>query len=165
MNHGDEIIQKKMPSFRDSYRNVFPVHPDFEDTFKVAGINSTVEALLINKYGRTASFGRTPTLYSKTMKCIEKLSFYEQLASRMGLISTCCTQQALGSLLDTLQNEEPNVDRAIQMVLFIFAMTTKIFDQVARARAFHHLVRRNATLADTGLNDLQEYSHTVMFDI
>ena len=129
---------------------------------KVPGIDSTVEALLINKYGRTASFGRTPTVYSKTMKSMQKLSFYGQLASRMGLISTCYTQQALGSLLDTLQNEETNVDRAIQMVRDIFAMTTKTLDQVARAGAFHHLVRRNATLVDTGLNDLKEYSHTVM---
>ena len=153
---------EKVSSYRDSYRNVFPVHDDYEEHFKVPGIDDTVEALLINKYGRSASFGRTPSLHSKNMKSFEKLSFYGQLASRMGLISTCYTQQALGVLLDTLQSDELNLDRAIQMVRDIFAMSTKTLDQVGRAGAFHHLVRRNATLIDTGLSDYKEYSHAVM---
>lgn len=152
----------KVSSYRDIYKNTFPVSSDFEDCFKVPLIDNTVEALLVNRHGRTASFGRTPALHSKHMKSVEKLAYFGQLASRMGMISTCYIQQALGSLLDTLQTDNLNVDRAVQTVRDIFAMTTKTLDQVARAGAFHHLVRRNATLIDTGLCDYKEYSAPVM---
>lgn len=33
---------------------------------------------------------------------------------------------------------------------------------MARAGAFHHLVRRNAALIDTGLSEFTEYAHAIM---
>ncbi|VDI09381.1 Hypothetical predicted protein [Mytilus galloprovincialis] len=41
-------------------------------------------------------------------------------------------------------------------------MSTKSLDQVARACAFHHLIRRKATLEDTGLNDIKELKHPLV---
>lgn len=68
---------------------------------------------------------------------MEKLGYQGQVASRMAIVSNCYTQQALGCLLDTLQ-EKVNLDRAIQTVRDIFAMSTKPLDQICRAEAYHH---------------------------
>ena len=67
-------------------------------------------------------------------------------------------QQALGSLLEKVKNKDPNMDDIVQTVRDIFAMSTKSLDQTARAGAFHHMVRRKATIFDTGLSDYKEYS-------
>ena len=84
------------------------------------------------------------------------------MAARMGLITSCYTQQALGVLLDTLQQNEPNLDLAIQTVRDIFALSTKTLDQISRTGAFHHLVRRRATMHDTGLSDYKNYASAIM---
>ncbi|CAC5366750.1 unnamed protein product [Mytilus coruscus] len=42
------------------------------------------------------------------------------------------------------------------MVKDIFAMSVKSMDQTARTGAFHHLIRRKATLLDTGQDDITE---------
>ena len=42
----------------------------------------------------------------------------------------------------------------------IFAMSTKSLDQVARTGAFHHLIRRKATVADTGLHEFKDLQKT-----
>lgn len=153
---------ERLASYRDVNRNIFPVHEDSQDLFKVPGLDDSISTLLENKHGRGAAFGRQPSLYSKSMKTFERLSYNGQLAARMGLISTCYMQQALGVLLNTLQSSELNVDRAVQMVRDIFAMSSKTLDQVARTGAYHHLVRRQATLIDTGLCEYKEYVNTVM---
>ncbi|CAG2247894.1 unnamed protein product [Mytilus edulis] len=74
----------------------------------------------------------------------------------MGLIITAYMQQALGSLMEKLNDSEPNIDLLVQMVKDIFAMSVKSMDQTARTGAFHHLIRRKATLLDTGLEDITE---------
>ena len=84
------------------------------------------------------------------------------MAARMGIITSCYTQQALGVLLDNLTSNEPNIDRAIQHVRDIFAMTTKTLDQVARTGALHHLCRRKAVIFDTGLDEYKDYSSSVL---
>lgn len=73
----------------------------------------------------------------------------------MGIIAAAYTQQALGTLLETLQQKDVNLDKSVQLVRDIFAMSTKTLDQVARCGAFHHLVRRKATMEDTGLVGLE----------
>ena len=70
-------------------------------------------------------------------------------------------QQALGTLLNKLQLENPNVDSAIQSVRDIFAMSAKALDQVGRAGAFHHIIPRKA--ADTGLNNLKDVQAKVLY--
>lgn len=152
----------KISCYKDSYRTCFPVHEKSEEVLKVPQIDETVESLLIKKYGQKAGFGSSPSLFGRSMKSIEKLAFHGQLAARMGIITACYAQQALSALLISLKEEEPNIDRAIQTVRDIFAITTKNLDQVARAGAFHHLIRRRAAVNDTGLSDFKGYASTVL---
>ncbi|CAG2232123.1 unnamed protein product [Mytilus edulis] len=64
------------------------------------------------------------------------MAFKGQSAARMGLIITAYMQQALGSLMEKLNDSEPNIDLLVQMVKDMFAM--------------------KATLLDTGLEDITE---------
>lgn len=48
------------------------------------------------------------------------------------------------------------MDEAVQNVRDIFAISTKALDQFGRTGAFHHLVRRKATIADTGLHEFKD---------
>ena len=48
------------------------------------------------------------------------------------------------------------------MVRDIFALSTKTLDQISRTGAFHHLVRRRATMHDTGLSDYKNYASAIM---
>lgn len=77
-------------------------------------------------------------------------------------MSNCYTQQALGCLLDTLQEKGVNMERALQTVRDIFAMSTKTLDQIFRAGAYHHIIRRKATMFDTGLSDYKDYLSTII---
>ena len=43
----------------------------------------------------------------------------------MGIIINLYTQQALGKLLKTLSEKDPNVDEAVQCTRDIFAISTK----------------------------------------
>ena len=95
------------------------------------------------------------------MRSIERLAFQGHMASRMGMIMCCYSQQAIGSLLDILQQKELNMDLAVQTVRDIFAISTKTLDQIARTGAFNHMIRRKATLYDTGLNELKDYTSTI----
>ncbi|XP_045166643.2 uncharacterized protein LOC123530024 [Mercenaria mercenaria] len=152
-----------LSSYRDVYRKSFRIAADFENYLKVPQIDMTVEELLQTRHNdENFAFGKHPSLYSKQMKGFEKYAYSGQLASRMGIITVCYIQQALGTLLDTLQQKDVNIDAAIQTVRDTFAISAKSLDQIARAGAFHHLIRRNATLIDTGLYGYKGYSHAVM---
>ena len=78
------------------------------------------------------------------------------------MVSLCYTEQALGLLLSNLKRESPNLDEAVQNVRDIFAMSTKSLDQMARTGAFHHLIRRKATMADTGLHEFKDLQKTAL---
>ena len=84
------------------------------------------------------------------------------MAARMGLISVCYAQQALGSLLHNLKSQSPNIDEATQNVRDLFSMSTKSLDQFARSGAFFHLVRRRATVADTRLHEFKDLQKTAL---
>ena len=111
---------------------------------------------MIKKHGRRATFGTSQSLFSQQYKSIEKIAFQGQVAARMGIISLCYSQQAMGLLLKNLKSESPNLDEAIQNVRDLFAMSTKSLDQLSRTGAFFHLVRRKATVADTGLHEFKD---------
>ncbi|VDI32719.1 Hypothetical predicted protein [Mytilus galloprovincialis] len=125
-------------------------------------MDNTVESLLMKRYGPKAAFGRVPSLFTKNLKSLERLAYQGQVAARMGLITTCYLQQASGNLLDNLTSDSPNLDSAIQNVRDIFALSTKSLDQTARTGAFHHMIRRRATMYDTGLNELRDYANTIV---
>ncbi|CAC5403693.1 unnamed protein product [Mytilus coruscus] len=125
-------------------------------------MGNTVESLLMKRYGPRALFGRVPSLFTKNLKSLERLAYQGHVAARMGLITTCYLQQASGNLLDNLRSDTPNLDSAIQNVRDIFALSTKSLDQTARTGAFHHMIRRRATMYDTGLNELRDYANTIV---
>ncbi|CAC5381164.1 unnamed protein product [Mytilus coruscus] len=116
---------QKVTCFRDSYRQSFPVDPSCENYFNVPTFDNTVESLLVKRFGPKAAFGRVPCLFSKELKSLEKIAYQGQLAARMGLITSCYTQQALGILLDNLQSDTPNLDGAVQNVRDIFCVIYK----------------------------------------
>ena len=152
----------KMSSYRDSYKTAFPVHENTRDLLQVPTLDDTIESLLVKKYGHKAAFGNSHSLYNRQMRAVEKIGYQGQTAARMGIITTCYSQQALGSLLDNLQSPEPNLDRAIQTFRDVFAMTTKTLDQIGKAGAYHQMTRRKAAIFDTGLDDYKDYSSTIM---
>ena len=86
------------------------------------------------------------------------MAYQGQAAAKMGIVSSSYMQQAVGTLL----HKEVNIDRAVQQVRDIFAMSTKSVDQVARAGAFHHLIRRKLVMEDTGLNDIKELKNSLI---
>ena len=151
-------LPDKVTAYKDSYRQSFPVQSDSETErlLQVPSLDELSERLLIRKHGRKAAFGNTQTLFSQPFKSIEKVAYQGQVAARMGIISTCYAQQALSALLQNLKSESPNMDEAIQNVRDIFAISTKTLDQFCKTGAFHHLVRRRATVADTGLHEFKD---------
>lgn len=72
-------------------------------------LDDSVESLLIKKYGQGGAFVNSPKLYITFFRAVEKLGYFEQVASKMAIVSNCYTQQSFGCLLDTLQEKEENM--------------------------------------------------------
>ena len=132
------------------------------EILKVPSLNDLIERLLLKKHSRRAAFGNSQWLYSQPYRSIEKKAYQVQLAARMGIISLCYSQQALGLLLNTLKSTSSNIGEAIQNMRDIFAISTNSLDQLARCGAFHHLIRRKATVADTGLHEFKDLHKTTL---
>ena len=141
---------EKLTAYRDSYKPTFHVHESSVKMPQVPSLHELSERLLIKKHGRSADFSNSQALFTQPFKSIEKIAFQGQLAARMGIISLCYAQQALSLLLTDLKNDSPNLDQAVQNVRDIYAISTKSLDQMCRSGAFHQLIRRKATVADTG---------------
>ena len=154
----------KLTAYSEEYRTTFPVHEKFKKDLDVPTLDSFISDLFVKKHGQRAfSASSKKTLYSQFMKSIEKLAFQGQNAARMGIITTAYIQQALGTLLQSLCDKEVNLDRTIQSIRDIFAMSTKSLDQIARSGAFHHLIRRKAVMEDTGLSEIKELKNSLVF--
>ncbi|VDI08037.1 Hypothetical predicted protein [Mytilus galloprovincialis] len=87
---------------------------------------------------------------------IEKIAYRGQQAAYMGIVMHMYMQQGLGALMQTLQSDNVDSDKAIQQVRDVFAMSTKSLDQVGRTGTFHHIVRRQVAMTDTGLYEIDE---------
>ena len=153
-------VPDKLSAYKESSKQSFPVSESAAKILQVPSLDELSERLLIKKHGRKAAFGSSQSLFSQPYKSMEKIAYQGQIAARLGIISLCYTQQALGLLLSNLKKDSPNIDEAVQTVRDIFAMTTKSLDQVARTGAFHHLIRRKATVADTGLHEFKDLQKT-----
>lgn len=154
---------EKLTAYSEEYKHSFPVHDKTMEHLEVPSLDPLVPDLLVKKHGSKAfSATRKNNLFTTCLKSVEKLAYQGQVASRMGIVTTAYTQQALATLLENLTQENVNLDKSIQLVRDIFAMSTKSLDQVARAGAFHHLVRRKLTMEDTGLNDIKELKHPLV---
>lgn len=152
----------KISAYKESSKQSFPVGDSAEKILKVPSLDDLSERLLIKKHGRKAAFGSSQCLYSQPYKSMERIAYQGQVAARMGIISICYTQQALGNLLNNLKSSSPNLDEAVQNGRDIFAMSTKSLDQMSRTGAFHHLNRRKATIADTGLHEFKDLQKTAI---
>ncbi|CAG2218405.1 unnamed protein product [Mytilus edulis] len=144
-----------LSTYKEEYRASFPVSDKSADILNLPKLDDITQTLLCKRHGPNAGKAHNK-LFSKPEKIFENMAFKGQSAARMGLIITAYMQQALGSLMEKLNDSEPNIDLLVQMVKDIFAMSVKSMDQTARTGAFHHLIRRKATLLDTGLEDITE---------
>ena len=142
----------KLSTFKLESLENFTVNEEFKPILKVPSLDPIVDSLLKDRYGSKASYKDGHSLYSTSYKSIEKLAYKGQSASSVALTMIMYMQQGLGKLLSTLTDKDPNIDAAIQSTKDIFAIASHSLDQTARAGAFHHLVRRRATIADTGID-------------
>ena len=142
-----------LSSFAEDNYDSFPVDSESEQILAVPTLDSLVEVAMKKKHGPRASFSKGKELYSQPAKMIEKISYKGQQAARLGLVIQSYVQQGLGNLLQTFDSENFDIDNAKTMVKDIFAMTTKGLDQIGRAGAFHHIVRRACCMKDTGLHE------------
>ena len=152
----------KLSACRETNKQSFPISESAEKTLQVPSFDELFERLLIKKHGRKAAFGNSQSLFPQHYKSMEKTAYQGQVAARLGIVTLCYTQQALGLLISNLKKDSPNLDEAIQNVRDIFAKSTKSLDQMARAGAFHHLIRRKATVADTGLHEFKDLQKTAL---
>ena len=154
---------EKLTAYNEEYRTSFPVHDKSVEHLEVPSIDKLTSDLLVKKHGNKAfSMSKKNTLHTPFLKSIEKLAYQGQVASRMGIITASYIQQALATLLETVTETEVNLDKTVQLVRDIFAMSTKSLDQAARTGAFHHLVRRKAVMEDTGLSEIKELKNPLI---
>lgn len=151
-----------LTAYKDEYKMSFPVSAKSSECLDLPKLDDITQSLLCKRHGPKAGKSKFNKLYSQPEKTFENIAFKGQAAARMGLVISAYLQQALGTLMTKLNEPEPNLDLVIQMVKDIFAMSVKSFDQTARAGAFHHLIRRKATLLDTGLEGISELSDKFM---
>ena len=62
--------------------------------------------------------------------------------ARLGIVMQLYIQQALGNLAEHFQSENFSRDEGLDQIRNIFSMTTKCLDEIGRAGAFHHIIRR-----------------------
>ena len=65
-------------------------------------------------------------------------------------------------LLTNLKKDSPNLDQVVQNVRDIFAISTKSLNQMCRSGAFHQLICRKATVADTGLHEFKDLQKSAL---
>ena len=71
----------------------------------------------------------------------------------MSIVILLYVQQALGMLQQELKSDSPNMDSATKTVRDTFA--TKIIDQLCRTGTYDHIIRREATMVDMGLDSVK----------
>ena len=151
-------------AFSEDTFSLFPVDVESEKYIEVPSLDSLVDSILVKRYGEKASFDKNKkkALFSQPCKMIEKIAYKGQQSARLGLVIQMYLQQSLGNLLQFIKSEDFDKTKAEQQVKDIFAMSTKALDQVGRAGAFHHIIRRTVAMIDTALyeqNNSKEFSN------
>lgn len=154
INHSYRCSQPNfLTAFSEDNYDIFSVDADSEKYLQVPSLDNIIDSCLTKRYGGKASFvkGKGKSLHSQPCKMVEKIGFKGQQAARLALVMQLYIQQSLGNHLQTLQSEDFDKEKAVQQIRDIFAMSTKCVDQIGRAGAFHHIIRRTVALTDTGL--------------
>ncbi|CAC5402216.1 unnamed protein product [Mytilus coruscus] len=155
---------ERLSAYKDEYRSCFPVHEKSLPVLQVPSLDDMLEPMIkrVHTNKTVKSWDKQKQLFSQPVKQIEKLSYSEQVASRMGIISISYMQQALGTLLGNLENDNASEENC-QLVKDLFAMSTKSLDQMGRAGAFHHMIRRKCAATDAGINNLNDIQTKVLY--
>jgi len=153
-----------LTAFSEENVEAFPVDSEFEKFLKVPSLDDLVDGCLSKRYGHKASFvkNKGKSLFTQPCKMVDKIGFKGQHAARMGIIMQCYVQQSLGNLLQFLDSEDFDKEAARTQVKDVFAMSTKVLDQLGRTGALHHINRRTVAMTDTGLyeqHDNWEFSN------
>ncbi|CAG2207193.1 unnamed protein product [Mytilus edulis] len=146
-----QIKFKKYQPLLMETEELFPVDEETEKFLQVPTLDDFIGNCLVKRHGSKASFSKGKNLHSQPYKMLERIAYRGQQASFMGIVICMYMQQSLGNLLELLTDETPNIDKAIQQVRDIFAMSTKELDQAGRAGAFHHIIRRQMCMTDTSM--------------
>lgn len=158
----DNSLKSKNPDriscFKEEYKSVFPVQDSAEDYLKVPSLDDLLEPLMRSAHGSksVATWDNHRQLFSQPYKQIERLGYQGQVASRMNIVAELYMQQALGTLINTLENEDCEKSDICQTVRDLFAISTKSLDQAGRCSAFFQLIRRRAAAQDSGLHKLKD---------
>ena len=96
-----------MTAYKEDNKMCFPVHEKSESLLQVPSLDDLLEPMLLKKHGSKSvkAWGKSKQLASQPLKAIESVAFQGQMATRLGIISVCYIQQALGSLLHKLQSK------------------------------------------------------------
>ncbi|XP_063418633.1 uncharacterized protein LOC134701415 [Mytilus trossulus] len=151
MGHWRALKPNLVSAFAEETKELFPVDEETEKFLQVPTLDDFIGNCLVKRHGSKASFSKGKNLCSQPYKMLEKIAYRGQQASFMGIVICMYMQQSLGNLLELLSDETPNIDKAIQQVRDIFAMSTKELDQAGRAGAFHHILRRQMCMTDTSM--------------
>ena len=142
-------------AFAEENMEHFPVDEETQAELKVPTLDEIVETCLTKKYGAKASFSKNgKNLFHQPYKMIEKTAYRGQQAAYMGIVMNMYLQQGLGSLVQMLQDKD--YEKAMQQVRDVFAISTKTLDQFGRTGALHHIIRRQLTMTDTSLYELED---------
>lgn len=155
---------ERLSAYKDEYRSCFPVHEKSLPVLQVPSLDDMLEPMIkrVHTNKTVKSWDKQKQLFSQPVKQIEKLAYSGQVASRMGIVSISYMQQALGTLLGNLENDNASEENC-QLVKDLFAMSTKSLDQVGRAGAFHHMIRRKCAATDAGINNLNDIQAKVLY--
>ncbi|CAG2207763.1 unnamed protein product [Mytilus edulis] len=151
MGHWRALKPNLVSAFAEETKELFPVDEETEKFLQVPTLDDFIGNCLVKRHGSKASFSKGKNLHSQPYKMLERIAYRGQQASFMGIVICMYMQQSLGNLLELLTDETPNIDKAIQQVRDIFAMSTKELDQAGRAGAFHHIIRRQMCMTDTSM--------------
>ena len=147
---------QNVTAFAEENQDLFNISEESEEWLKVPTLDDIAQSCLVKKYGPKASTLKNGTgLFSQPCKMAEKTAYRGQQAAFMGIKMNVYLQQNLSALLNTLEKDR-DVDAAITQVRDIFAISTKTLDQFGRTGAFHHIVRRQLTMSDTSLYELDD---------
>lgn len=156
---------ERLSAYREEYKGCFPIHDSSVNFLQVPSLDDLLEPMLRRTHGPKAvkSWDNHRQLFTQPLKQIEKLSYQGQLAARMNIIAMLYMQQALGTLLNKLENDNEDKEAVCQIVNDLFAMSTKALDQSGRTGAFFHLIRRKAAAQDSGLVNLKDIQSKVQY--
>ena len=121
-----------LTAFSEENLNLFPVDLESELLLQVPSIDTIVESCLTKRYGNRASFvkNKGKHLLGQPAKMVEKIAYKGQQSARCGLVIQMYVQQSLGNLLQFIESDDFDKDKATQQVRDIFAMSTKCLDQI-----------------------------------